>query len=89
MINGEEYPSEIAPNPDHFTGIAAVGAAAYEAVNPFGGSGVAMVGQFDGTAIPGWVLPLYLCKAVCWIALPAALPFRKKRAACAEEAAEG
>ena len=42
-------------------------------------AGVAMIGQIENEIIPAWVLLLYRCKAACWIALPAALPSKKKR----------
>ena len=38
-----------------------------------------MIGLIDGVVIPGWVLPLYLGKAACWIVLPAAVTFKKRR----------
>ena len=77
LVVGEaEYPPESVPNSEHLTGIAYIGAAAYEALDPFACTGLSVIKQEADATIPSWVLLLYAVKAVFWIAIPAV--FQKK-----------
>ena len=72
LVVGEaEYPPELVPNSEHLTGIAYIGAAAYEVLVPYAGTGLSLIKQESDATIPSWVLLLYAVKAVFWIVIPA------------------
>ena len=79
VLDGTEYPPERVPNPDAAHGAGQWLRAAFEAVNPWSGVGLATVRQFEECTVPGWVTPLYLLKGAVWIALPLLLRRRTER----------
>ena len=67
ILDGNEYEAKQIENPDHLKGLSAIGAIAFELIDPYSGNSIEMIRQIIDSPIPLWILFLYLLKSFIWI----------------------
>ena len=76
--NGQEYPPEIVPNPEHTVGAKRAAGLGFTVINPYSGNSLELLRQELYVRIPLWAVLLHLVKSVFWIGLAALVPGKKK-----------
>ena len=76
--NGQEYPPEIVPNPEHTVGAKRAAGLAFTAINPYSWNGLELLRQELYAMIPLWAVLLHIVKSVFWNGLAALVPGKKK-----------
>lgn len=77
IIDGEEYPPEMADNPDRLSGLKRALALVFELLFPWSGTGLYMVSQAAEIQIPVLMIAAYILKAMLWILIPSAITGRR------------
>ncbi len=76
--NGQEFPPEIVPNPEHTVGAKRAAGLGLTVINPYSGNGLELLRQELYAGIPLWAVLLHIVKSVFWIGLAALVPGKKK-----------
>ena len=76
--NGQEFPPEIVPNPEHSVGAERAAGLAFTVINPYAGNGLELLRQALYAEIPLWAVLLPIVKSVFWIGLAALAPGKKE-----------
>ena len=69
VFEDKEYPPKQTENPDHYSGVRFIGAAAFEVINPYSGNGLYLTEQAMESQVSLPVYLLYALKGVLWIVL--------------------
>ena len=67
VFEDKEYPPKQAENPEHYSGVKFMGAAAFEVINPYSGNSLYMVEQAMESNITLPIYLLYALKGFIWI----------------------
>ncbi len=79
VIGDTVYEPQYEPNPDYFTGVKRIGAVCFEAVNPYGGSGLYLISDAIEKMLSPLTSGLYVIKAAIWTVLASMFTIIKEK----------